>query len=357
MKKLILSFVMLMSLFTLASCVVSSETQISFHTLPKAVYYEAEVENMIEEVKVNVPELENPCTLSQAESFGAIVTGISKEVGQHTLVVTYKSFSITFKYEVVAKAVGVKTAKALKDELENGTPVIEIMDSFTVEETLNIRKPATIYGNGHLISGNKKIFDVQNLENCSLLLYDLNIKTTGAEAFYLKNCENVELIIDNCNFSSAKYCIKLSISENLDVTIKNGSVSSGWAALNCLSTNSTVTILDTKLIGTNPYSEGANSYATITIDGAAYQGNSGLGCNTTYIFENVTVESEELGACKQWHIEFQGLASNNKVYFNDCNFKFNKNESEIIIKYDDPKDSYGWEAGPNNQVYINGEKQ
>lgn len=316
MKKIILSFLMLVSLFTLASCMVTSESKISFAKLPNAVYVANEVNDIMEDAQVIVPGSTTPVTLSEAKRMGCVVTGISSEVGTHTLVVTFQSFSVTFTYEVTSEHLIAKSEQQLRDYLENKAPIIEldfVDDAITTAVPFVIDYPVVIFGNGNSITVQNQVKQssalfIKNITSGTVALYDLTLafiggggKTTGLD---VSNCKNMKLLMDNTSVSCSNYYALNIVNQNeeIEVVMKNGSTAGGYCALYWSAKNSTFKVYDSSLNGHNNASEGAsNNFAIIAcytkrVTDNSYNLPGGIAQNNTFEFYNVsfTATSESL---------------------------------------------------------------
>lgn len=345
MKKIILSLVMVFVLIAAAGCSLKSGDTIKFTSLPQPVYTQGySVDAFKNEVKVSV----NGYETSLANAQGIIVSGLDFEtVGTHTLVVVYNSVSLTFDYQVVAAAntTKVATASELEAALKNKKPVIELTADITSAAQFKVLGSVSIYGNGYSIyvNNDSRVLHVENLTDATVSLYDLGLICTGQRSFNIISCTNVKVIIDNCKLQAESYCIKLcGGNEKLNVNIKNGSVATGWAAIESYANNSVINVENVTLKGINKHSGDTNNFATIVIDGNGYWGSAEgeMGCNSTYTFNNVTIEAEALGEASQSAISIQYKASLNKVHFNNCNININQ--------------QFATEAGSGNQVFVDG---
>ncbi|MBQ4571253.1 MAG: hypothetical protein IJB21_06140, partial [Bacilli bacterium] len=259
----------------------------------------------------------------------------------------YNSVSVTFDYEVVAVAETVKVATAgeLEDALKAKAAVIELTADITSANQFKVLGSVSIYGNGYSIyvNNDSRVLQVENITDASVSLYDLGLICTGQRSFNIISCTNVKVIIDNCKLQAESYCIKLcGGNEKLNVNIKNGSVATGWAAIESYANNSVINVENVTLKGVNKHSGDSNNFATIVIDGNGYWGSEEgeMGKNSTYTFNNVTVEAESLGEASQNAISIQYMASLNKVYFNNCNIAINN--------------SFTTDAGSGNKVFVDG---
>ena len=327
MKKLFISLLSLVAVFALVGCNLQSGDTIKFTSLPQPVYTQGYDEATFkQEVKIMLNTTET--TLAQAEGLSdVVISGLDLEtVGSHTLVIVYKSVSLTYNYQVVSSgAVKVSTMEALKIAVAEGETVIELEADINTTAKLDIKglsNDLTIYGNGHAITTTvDRPINVTEVKDIKLAFYDLKVETSEKTAFYISNHENVTLIFDNCNFAASSYCIKLSTGEGLNATIKNGSVATGWAALECYTNHSTVNVIDTTLIGVNEHSGAGNNFATVVIDGnGAYSPDQAgkWGNGSTYNFDNVTITAEAKGDASQSLLSIQYNAMNNTVNFNNC---------------------------------------
>ncbi|MGM9781635.1 MAG: hypothetical protein ACI3Y7_07265 [Candidatus Cryptobacteroides sp.] len=117
---------------------------------------------------------------------------------------------------------------------------------------------------------------------------------------------NANVLFDNCELSASFYCINVIPGpQNLNITLRNATVASGWAAINCYANNSTFTIENSTLKGLNDKGESSwNDFATIVFDGnglnnAANIGKYGTG-NTLNITNSVIYASSESSNNQAW---------------------------------------------------------
>lgn len=335
MKKIILVLVMFFAVVGLASCSLTPQTTIEFSSLPETVYEageytDAEVEALLEKVSVTVTGVPEPVKLTNDI---LTVSGFDKATlktpGSYTLVVIYGSVNVTFNYTVVENSApkSIENYDELVAACKNGG-VYELVADLNTSDSLGfaINNSLTIYGNGHNVTNSgssTRVFNISDVNDITVTLYDLNILSIGQRAVSIFNSNNVNLVLDNCQLKAEYYALNIaSKTENINVTIKNGSVSTGWAAVNCWANNSTVNVVDSKLVGLNQSS--GESFATVVIDGGEHP-NSGVeprstGQNNKFNLDNVELSAEVLTNGSQYILACQYGAGHNEVRFNDCKF-------------------------------------
>lgn len=346
MKKIILSLVMALVLIVATSCSLQSGDTIKFTSLPQPVYTQGYSEEAFKkEVKVSINGYET--SLESAE--GVVIAGLDfQTVGSHTLVVVYNSASLTFDYEVVASLTTTKVSDEgeLFNALKDGVAAIELTKDIEVtEHILYILKPVIIYGNGFTVSSPNKTRIFQSYrdlegwnipEKSTIAFYDLTIDAQfipsngkDVRAVCLKNIKDCTVIFDNCNLSSIGYTLNVRDDcANTEIYIKNGSSASGWAAINCLSENCEITVMDSNLYSYNTLDDPSNSFATIVL----------YGPNSTINVTNSIISAEQKGAAIQniagiWEYEDAGITPiNSTINFTNC--KFNSNNPEKLFRFD-----------------------
>ena len=126
------------------------------------------------------------------------------------------------------------------------------------------------------------------------------------------------VLFDNCELSASFYCINVIPGpENLNVTLRNATVASGWAAINCYANNSTFTVENSTLKGLNDKSESSwNDFSTIVFDGNGLRNAANIGVNGTGNKLNVvnsTIYASSESSNKQSWLALQYGAQRNMV--------------------------------------------
>lgn len=206
---------------------------------------------------------------------------------------------------------GAKTIE-LKNDIKDFTSVILIGRDLTLD------------GNGYEIwnTANRVVRITKpnltvNFKNVSLIS-----KSTASSDIRCVSFDDISsganVVFDNCKLSASFYCINVASGpEGLNILIKNGTIVTGWAAINSYANNSTFTIENSVLKGINDKSEGSsNSFATIVFDGNGLFGavNSGeRGTGNTINITNSTIYAASTSSNNQAWISLQHGAQNNRV--------------------------------------------
>lgn len=166
-----------------------------------------------------------------------------------------------------------------------GNDEIVLLKDINLTSVFFIEKSITIKGNGHNIynTANRVIRIIQ--PNLDVKLYDLGIisKCTAASDVrgisFDDTASGSSLLLDGCTVSASFYAINvLPKAKNLNITIKNGTVAAGWAAINSYSNDSTFIIENSTLQGLNDKGESSwNDFATIVFDGNGLRNADNIG--------------------------------------------------------------------------------
>ena len=125
------------------------------------------------------------------------------------------------------------------------------------------------------------------------------------------------MLLDGCTVSASFYAINVvSGPKNLNITIKNGTVAAGWAAINSYSNDSTFTIENSTLRGLNDKGESSwNDFATIVFDGNGLWNSNNIGNNgsnnTLKITDSTVYASSESSNNQAWLAIQYGARANN----------------------------------------------
>lgn len=163
--------------------------------------------------------------------------------------------------------------------------VVLILKDVELDKVLQIGQSITIDGNGHSISSTANRVIRITQPNLDVKLYDLGIISTCTATSDVRGISfddtssRTSLLLDGCTVSASFYAINIIPGpQNLNITIKNGTVAAGWAAINCYASESTFTIENSVLKGLNDKSESKwNDYATIVFDGNGLRDSSNIG--------------------------------------------------------------------------------
>ena len=147
------------------------------------------------------------------------------------------------------------------------------------------------------------------------------------------------LLLDGCVISASFYVINaIPGADNLTITIKNGTVAAGWAAINMYSNNSIVNVENSTLRGLNDKGESSwNNFNTITLDGNCLgQGKSNVGTagsnNTINISKSTVYASSNSGNTQYW-VGIQYGAINNTVIVDSESRIINASEEDMSSVY------------------------
>ena len=179
----------------------------------------------------------------------------------------------TVKNENVA--FDVKDETNFNNALSSGNKIIRLQNNLVFNSVVLIGRDITIDGNGHNIYGSANRVIRVTAPNLTVNFKNLGIISTCTATSDVRgvsfdnNTSGCKVVFDNCKISASFYAINIVTGpENLDITIKNGTVAAGWAAINSYSNNSKFTLENTVLSGINDKGESSwNDFATIVFDG------------------------------------------------------------------------------------------
>ncbi len=246
--------------------------------------------------------------------------------------------------------VDVKTAEEFTAALNGNSKVIRLQRDLQFEQCIEIKRDITIDGNGFEIkgAGNRVIriaaagvnVNIRDLSITSICTETKDVRGISFDGQGIKNCK---VIIDGCKISASFYAINLVPGcSDIDLTVKNGTVSAGWAAINAYCNNSTITIENSVLRGLNDKSENAdgwNNFATIVFDGNGLEtagniGNYGTG-NTLKLIGSTVYASSDSSNEQAWLLIQYGAQSNtiivdDKTALTDGNNNIGVNDYKTI---------------------------
>ena len=196
-----------------------------------------------------------------------------------------------------------------KDEfnraMTEGAQTIELNSDITdFSDIIFIDRSLSINGNGHEICNTANRVIRVRKPNLNVSFYDLVLtsKSTATSdtrciSFDNTSC-NCKVLFDNCKLSAGYYCINLTQTSNVTLTIRNATVAAGWAAINSYANNSKFIIENSVLRGLNDKSEGGwNDFATIVFDGAGFNGGVNAGEHGTG--NKMTIKNSTVFACSE----------------------------------------------------------
>lgn len=346
-KNIILGLTMVAMLVALASCSLIETTTIEFVQLPQAVYdlcAANEAAEKLNEIKTTVKvKLDGKISVdltNESITLKGLDQNTLTTAGKYTLSVTYKTAVVLFEYSVVEVITEITTEEGLRTAVANGGKY-KLTADIRATGRIEVKKPIIIYGNNHSIivteeSDNgrainfngEKARDLNGTEGnlTNFEFYDLKIESTSTKA-YIRGVSiyfvtNANFVFDNCTIIAPYYAFMVdAYCEKLDITLMNGTVSAGWAAINSRSNNSKYTIKNTTLIGKNDRTGESNNFATIVFDGCKVQGLSAgaAGQNNIVNISNSTVISQSTQDKNQFIVTTQYYAANNVITFSNCN--------------------------------------
>ena len=239
-------------------------------------------------------------------------------------VVTGSALAESVKNQFVTMEIkDVATAEELKAAINTEGSKVTINVTADIDlgtESLAVTKSTTIYGNGHSITTNTasrgSVVEIA-VSDISVEIYNLTMINKSTVAYtrginFSNDVNNSTLIVDGCSVSAEYYTIRAGRNENITVIIRNGSVSSGWAALDSFSKNSTFIVENSVLKGLNDQSSSPeNNFATIVIEGNNEPGKYGF--NNTLTIVDSTIYADTTEGNSQFWISIYYGAQNNTV--------------------------------------------
>ena len=196
-----------------------------------------------------------------------------------------------------------------KDEfnraMEEGAQTIELNNDIKdFSEIIFIDRSVSINGNGHEICNTaNRVIRVRkpdlNVSFYNLVLTSKSTATSDTRCVSFDDTSsNCKVLFDNCKLSAGYYCINLTQTSNVTLTIRNATVATGWAAINSYANSSEFIIEDSVLRGLNDKSEGGwNDFATIVFDGAGFNGGVNAGEHGTG--NKMTIKNSTVFACSE----------------------------------------------------------
>ena len=259
-----------------------------------------------------------------------------------------------------------------KDEfnraMTEGAQTIELNNDIKdFSEIIFIDRSLSINGNGHEICNTaNRVIRVRE-PNLNVSFYDLVLtsKSTATSDTRCVSFDNTssdcKVLFDNCKLSAGYYCINLTQTSNVTLTIRNATVAAGWAAINSYANNSEFIIENSVLRGLNDKSESTwNNFATIVFDGDGL--NSGANAGEHGTGNKMTIKNSTVFACsensnRQSWLSIQYGANDNTVevkntIIRDANG--NNQESNWLVNnvIRQNKEYVTYES--TNKVYIDG---
>lgn len=296
----------------------------------------------VNQLTINLPE-------SHVEINGASYNSINATTSNNTLVIgedvtvgtlTIKAGAVEIYGEVGTLTKGTNAGDvkvwAVGDEetwnkaYNAGAKTIILKNSFEITNTINIGRNLDIKGNGFEIShgtgssaADSRIINIT--ENPNLVLNFYNTKfTENATGAYSRGiniwgeASGSKIVLDGCTVSAGYYALNFIVGpQNIEFTIKNGTVAAGWAAINCYANNSTFNVENSTLKGLNDKGESSwNDFATIVFDGNGLWDAENIGVNGTGNTLNVvnsTIYASSESSNNQAWIALQYGAQRNSV--------------------------------------------
>ena len=294
------------------------------------------------------------------------LAGTSYDAATGYVTFTTTAFS-PFHFAGVKEAMKfVKTEQELRAALEVGGKIHLANDiiASSVNGTgtpLAVVKDTAIYGHNFTITNRATRAMWIDEANVSLELHDVSILGDKVEdSTYPRGLQlnepGAKVLLDGTSISEVShYAINaISAATNAEITIKNSSVASGWAALNIWGANSVINVENSRLIGTNDKAynaDGWNNFATIVINGDS--ANTRVNLKNTIVEANV-VEDTQGNKNTQWALSLR--AANTIFSFNDVTFKKDGEVLDFAENWYPTLTSFGsTEAIQTNKIYLDGE--
>ena len=200
---------------------------------------------------------------------------------------------------------------------------IVMVQNVSLNSVLLIDRDITIQGKGLEIKNSASRIVRITSPKCNVKIYDWKMTSVCQDSSDVRGISfdnassGSKLLLDGCSVSASFYVINaIPGANNLEVTIKNGTIAAGWAAINSYSNNSTWTIENSTLKGLNDKSESTwNNFNTITFDGNALYSTSvgAAGTGNTVSISNTTIYASSESENIQHWIGIQYGAQGNTV--------------------------------------------
>ena len=259
-----------------------------------------------------------------------------------------------------------------KDEfnraMTEGAQTIELNNDIKdFSEIIFIDRSLSINGNGHEICNTaNRVIRVRE-PNLNVSFYDLVLtsKSTATNDTRCVSFDNTssdcKVLFDNCKLSAGYYCINLTQTSNVTLTIRNATVAAGWAAINSYANNSEFIIENSVLRGLNDKSEGGqNDFATIVFDGNGFNGGVNAGDHGTG--NKMTIKNSTVFACsessnRQCWLAMQYGANDNTVEVENTTIRDangNNQDFNWVVKNEITQNNEVVTYESTNKVYIDG---
>lgn len=264
--------------------------------------------------------------VKEAEKTSLVEEAITQEVSAE---MDEDDFSM---YEARIGRKGYVSFRKALDEANSGDTVVLLKDTDLVTE-YGITKSITIYGGGHTVrastatggynsSREGRVFDISNVSDLNVALVNMNVQgeASGVRGISLYGTNNINLVLSDCSVTANYYAINVaSANQNLHVTLKNNTFSTGWCAIQSWSPNAVFDILGGTLEGNNDKTynaDGWNNFSTVVLNSSA--------TNNTWNFRNVTIKANATTGNKQTLLSNRTTGS--ILNFDNCTFVYNDNE-------------------------------
>ena len=254
---------------------------------------------------------------------GVTIENLTVNQGAVEIYGTVNSIALAEGCTVKVWAVGDKNT--FKTAYDNGAQTIELKNDITdFSSCIEIGRNLNLDGNGFAIHNTATRVVRITKPDLTVKFSDVALisKCTASSDVRCVSFDNIasgaNVLFDNCELSASFYCINaVPGPEKLNVTLRNATVASGWAAINCFANNSTFTVENSTLKGLNDKGESSwNNYATIVFDGNGLATNSSAGVNgsgnTLNITNSVIYASSESSNNQAW-LGLQYGAQRNRV--------------------------------------------
>lgn len=241
---------------------------------------------------------------------------------------TFSPFTVVYDApEALMDGTSYPTLQTAFDAARGGE-TITLLKDVSLTDVFKVDRSITINGQGHSIYNTANRVIRITKPNVDVKLYNLGVvsqctATEDTRGISFDNTANgSKLLLDNCKVSAPHYAINFSAGSgvgvsNVTLTVENGTVAAGWAAINSYSNNSTYVIENTTLKGLNDKSESSwNDFATIVFDGDGLTkvNNAGVcGSKNTMTIKNSTVYAISESSNKQAWLVLQYGAQGNTI--------------------------------------------
>ncbi|MEG2341607.1 MAG: Ig-like domain-containing protein, partial [Bacilli bacterium] len=220
---------------------------------------------------------------------GATISGFDTATdGKKSGTINIDSKTSTINYVVYQAVDSEATLRALlESKTEKTSIIIGLTKDITITKRYNVARPFILYGitseadknisinttaDTRVFNFDASVSGCESLLNSSIEFHNITMEVNSTGTYLRANsfwgCGAINVIYDNAILKTNNYYALHIAEENngAHFTIKNKSIISGWAAINLWSSETTIDIDNSTLIGTNNHSGISNDFTTIAVN-------------------------------------------------------------------------------------------